>query len=52
MTGESTSEIFGKSMISDGKIDRDAVPFALTVKFQDSEMKSNYKGKIKARNPS
>jgi len=47
LTGESTSEIFGKSTISDGKIEGDAVSFILTVKFQDNEMKLNYKGKIK-----
>ena len=34
-------------MINDGRIDGDAVSFTLTVKFQDSEMKLNYKGKIK-----
>ena len=47
LTGESTSEIFGKSTISDGKIEGDALSFTLTVKFQDNEMKLNYKGKIK-----
>ena len=38
---------FTNDLVVDGKIEGDTVSFILTVKFQDSEMKLNYKGKIK-----
>jgi hypothetical protein len=40
------SSMFGKSTITDGKIDGDNVSFTITVKLQDNEMKLNYKGKV------
>ncbi|HYP07539.1 MAG TPA: hypothetical protein VER03_15000 [Bryobacteraceae bacterium] len=46
LTGESSSEMMGKSAIADGKVDGDNVSFTLTVKFQDNEMKLNYSGKV------
>jgi hypothetical protein len=46
LTGETMSSMFGKSTITDGKIDGDNVSFAITVKLQDNEMKLNYKGKV------
>ncbi len=46
LTGETTSSMFGKSTITDGKIDGDNLSFTITVKFQDNEMKLNYKGKV------
>jgi len=46
LTGETTSEMMGKSTISDGKIEGDNISFTVTAKFQDNEMKMNYKGKI------
>ncbi len=46
LTGETTSSIFGKSTITDGKVDGDNLSFTITVKFQDNEMKLNYKGKV------
>lgn len=46
LTGETTSSLFGKSTITDGKIDGDNLSFTITVKFQDNEMKLNYKGKV------
>ncbi len=46
LTGETTSSMFGKSTITDGKVDGDNVSFSITVKFQDNEMKLNYKGKV------
>jgi hypothetical protein len=46
VTGESTSQMMGKSPISEGKIDGDTVTFVLTGKFGDQEVKLNYKGKI------
>ena len=46
LTGETTSEMMGTSAITDGKIDGDNISFTVAVKFQDNEMKLNYKGKI------
>jgi P pilus assembly chaperone PapD len=46
LTGETTSSMFGKSTITDGKIDGENLSFTITVKFQDNEMKLNYKGKV------
>ena len=46
LTGETTSSVMGKSTIMDGKIDGDNLSFTITVKFQDNEMKLNYKGKV------
>jgi len=46
VTGESNSQMMGKSPISDGKIEGDTVTFVLTGKFGDQEVKLNYKGKI------
>src|SRR5437660_3330361 len=41
LTGETTSQMMGKSVITDGKVDGDNVSFTITVKFQDNEMKLN-----------
>jgi uncharacterized lipoprotein YehR (DUF1307 family) len=46
LTGETTSEMMGTSTITDGKIDGDNISFTITAKFQDNEMKMNYKGKV------
>ncbi len=46
LTGETTSSMMGKSAITDGKVEGDNVSFTITVKFQENEMKLNYKGKI------
>ena len=46
LTGETTSSMMGKSTITDGKVDGDNVTFTINVKFQDTEMKLNYKGKV------
>ena len=46
LTGETTSSMMGKSTISDGKVDGDSLSFTITVKFQDNELKLNYKGKV------
>jgi hypothetical protein len=48
LTGETTSQFLGKSTIADGKVEADNVSFTITVKFQDNEMKVNYKGKVNA----
>jgi hypothetical protein len=47
LTGETTSSMFGKSTIMDGKVDGDNLSFTITIKYQDNEMKLNYKGKVK-----
>ena len=46
LTGETTSQMMGKSTIADGKVEGDDITFNITVKFQDREMKLNYKGKV------
>ena len=46
LTGETTSSLFGKSTITEGKIEEDNLSFVIVVKFQDNEMKLNYKGKV------
>ncbi len=46
LTGDTTSEMMGKSVIADGKVDGDNVSFTITVKFQDNEMKLKYTGKV------
>lgn len=50
LSGETTSNVVGKSAIDDGKVDGDNVLFNITVKFQDNEMKVSYKGKITGTN--
>ena len=49
VTGETTSQMMGKSTIMDGKLEGDNLSFWITIKFQDNEVKVNYKGKV---NPS
>lgn len=46
LTGETTSSLFGKSTITEGKVDGDNLSFVIVVKFQDNEMKLDYKGKV------
>ena len=46
LTGETTSNMFGKSTIEDGKIDGDNLSFTITINFQGNEAKANYKGKV------
>src|SRR5260370_7119843 len=48
LTGETTSQMMGKSTIMDGKVDGDNLSFTITVKFQDNEVKLTYKGKVSA----
>lgn len=48
VTGETVSSFLGKSAITDGKLEGDVLTFTITVKFQDNEMKLNYKGKVGA----
>jgi len=46
LTGETTSAMLGKSVIEDGKIEGNQFSFTIGVKFEDQEMKLNYKGKV------
>ena len=46
LTGESSSEMFGKSTIEDGKVDGDNISFTLTINFHGNEGKVLYKGKV------
>lgn len=47
LTGDTNSEIFGKSVIDDGAVDGDNISFTITVNFQGNQGKVNYKGKVK-----
>jgi hypothetical protein len=46
LSGETTSSVFGKSAIQEGKVDGDNLAFTINIKFQDNEMKVSYKGKV------
>lgn len=46
LTGETTSDKFGKSTIDDGKVDGDNISFTVNISFQGNEMKINYTGKV------
>jgi len=46
LTGETTSSMFGKSTITDGKVDGDNLSFTITANFQGNDVKINYKGKV------
>ncbi len=47
LTGDTSSDLFGKSTVDDGKIDGDTVTFTVTINVQGNEAKANYTGKIK-----
>jgi hypothetical protein len=47
LTGETTSEMLGKSTIENGKVDGDNISFTIKAKFQDNEMTIQYKGQVK-----
>jgi hypothetical protein len=47
LTGETSSQMMGKSTIEDGKIDGDNLSFSIKVSFQGNDMKLNYKGVVK-----
>jgi hypothetical protein len=46
LTGETSSDRFGKSVIQDGKVDGDNISFTITVNIGGTEGKVNYKGKV------
>ena len=46
LTGETSSQMMGKSVINDGVIDGDNISFTITGNLQGNEMKLTYKGKV------
>jgi opacity protein-like surface antigen len=46
LTGETTSEMLGKSTIENGKIDGDNISFTIKANFQGNDMTMTYKGKV------
>lgn len=46
LTGETSSEMMGKSVITEGVIDGDDVSFTITGTIQGNEMTLHYKGKV------
>lgn len=46
LTGETSSEMMGKSTITDGIVDGDDVSFTITGNLQGNEMKLHYKGTV------
>ena len=46
LTGETTSQMMGKSVINEGKVDGDNISFSITANLQGNELKLNYKGKL------
>jgi len=46
LTGETESQMLGKSTITDGKIDGDEISFSITGNMQGNEIKLTYKGKV------
>jgi hypothetical protein len=47
LTGETSSEMMGKSVINDGTIDGDQISFTITGNLQGTEMKLHYKGTVR-----
>jgi hypothetical protein len=47
LTGETSSEMMGKSVIEEGVVDGNDVSFAITGKLQGNEMKLHYKGTVR-----
>ncbi len=46
LTGETSSEMMGKSVINDGVVDGDQISFSLTGNLQGTEMTLHYKGAV------
>ena len=46
LTGETTSQMLGKSTIENGKVEGDTLSFSITANFGGNEMKLTYKGKV------
>ena len=48
LTGETSSQMMGKSTITDGKVEGDTVSFSITGNIQGNEMKLSFRGKVTA----
>jgi len=46
LTGETSSNMFGKSTIDDGKVDGDTITFTISITFQGNNAKVTYKGMV------
>src|SRR5579884_212405 len=46
ITGETASDMMGKSTIEDGKLEGDDLTFTINVNYQGNEAKINYTGKV------
>lgn len=46
LTGETSSEMLGKSVINDGKVDGDNLSFTITANLGGNDVKLSYKGKV------
>ncbi len=46
LTGETSSEMLGKSAINEGKVEGDDISFSITASFQGEGRKITYRGKI------
>ena len=46
LTGETDSQMMGKSVLEGGKVEGDNVSFTITANFQGNEMKLTYAGKV------
>lgn len=46
LTGETESEMLGKSTIADGKVEGENISFSISANMQGNDIKLNYKGKI------
>ena len=46
LTGETSSNMFGKSAIDDGKVDGENISFTVTISYQGNDVKINSTGKV------
>jgi hypothetical protein len=46
LTGETTSQMLGKSTIIEGKVEGDSISFSINANLQGNDIKLTYKGKI------
>lgn len=46
LTGETASEMMGKSELKDGKVEGDNISFSINANFQGNDMTLAYKGKV------
>jgi hypothetical protein len=46
LTGETSSDMLGKSEIQDGKIDGDNLSFTIHASYQGNDLELHYKGKV------